>query len=1110
MDFKLPWQKIMRITILAYIILISASSFLQATPVNAQALDKRISVNYKNTSAFTVITELQQKTNTDFGFTKDLNLDKIYVEKLQLNNEEIREVLKTLFKGQQIGFKEKAGAIILFKLQQPGRISGKVVDERGESLPGASIRIIQTNQSVQGNVDGNYNFTVVPGTYTIEVSYVSFQTKRITDVVVKAGQLTNLSIVLKAAANQLDQVVVTSSFKKESIAGLYAQQKNEAGLSDGISAEQIGRTPDRHVGESLARITGVSTTEGKRVVVRGIAERYNVATLNGSTLPSTDVQERNFEFDLIPTNLVDNIAVSKSITPDMPYSFAGGLVKITTKAIPTENFMSLNAGIGFNSRTVGKDFLSYGRGKHDYLGFDDGGRDHFPEGIVSVDDAFNPRVPDDQNKVKAAQVAEQNKRIGGTERLGTRAFGAAPSQNYQLSFGQVYSLSSKSIRKLGFVGSLSYRNTQRNNYIANMRRGGWSIRPTNADDPEDVNTGNRFSFNTSLGALLNGGFNTEKHSIETYNLYTRIFDNQFNRISGWTWNDPKSTSNNPYPYMEEDERPKFTDLLQNKIGGKHHFGQFTIDWSLARTSLNQVEQDAVSAKLNTTAFDNLPDLQYYNYPGQSSDPDWGGLHRGRFAYDELDQEAVFNTAFDFRIAKTSHKLKTGYNYFYRHVNYDWLVLPIVLSPNGNALVNYREIPIQQWGNHMGMEDPITSLFYRPGKFSDSNFEGESATHGSYLMLDNKLGNKVRLVWGARAEYFKLDTLKNPASLMADQNVELLLEGDKNWRFLPSANATYSPWAPLNIRFAYGKSAVRPGLMENSRFSRYSPEYGSRVRSQGVTSTIIDNYDAKIEWFPKAGEIISIGYFYKYFDKPAEYFRLDNESGSGSSYITIGNSEWAKVYGWEFEMRKSLGFVRPETAFLQNIYLNGNLTLQRSTVQAREIVYSTDEEGNQVTAFSYMKYPRQLYGQVPLLLNLGLQYAGDRLGLNVSYNYMDYKTFITSSRPDLAEYERPRGQLDAQVSYRFPKKNMEVRLNMGNLTDAPHRFFINDGNTYVQKEGTAGLLDLEWADRYEYKPGFSEKFEKGYTDAETGQLIGDRESFTRYVGRTFSLSFAYKF
>lgn len=132
---------------------------------------------------------------------------------------------------------------------------------------------------------------------------------------VQSGKQTNLNIVLKSVVKSLEQVVVTGSYKQESVASLYAKQKNEATISNGISREQIAVLPDKNVGETLKRISGVSTNDNRRVVIRGIAERYNLAMMDGATLPSTDVQVRDFEFDIVPSNLIDNVIIHKSSSP---------------------------------------------------------------------------------------------------------------------------------------------------------------------------------------------------------------------------------------------------------------------------------------------------------------------------------------------------------------------------------------------------------------------------------------------------------------------------------------------------------------------------------------------------------------------------------------------------------------------------------------------------------------------------------------------------------------------------------------------------------------------------------------------------------------------------
>ncbi|RLJ69581.1 TonB-dependent receptor domain-containing protein [Pedobacter alluvionis] len=1100
---------IMRCSFIILAIQLTFSGILLASDVKSQNLDQvKVNLSLNKATIQESLLTLQRKSGIRISFFDEL-LQK-EAKKITLNSSNITagDALRKILSGTKLNYRLVKDFIIIDAKPipaKPGRVSGKITDDKGQAVPGASVRVIETGSGAMSAVDGTYVLNLPPGTYTLEFSFISFQTQRVTGVVVTEDKSTPLDIALKTDTKGLKDVVITSGYKKASVAGLYAQQKNTSNLSDGISGDQISATPDKHVGETLKRITGVSTNENRKVVIRGIAERYNVSLLNGSTLPSTDVQERDFEFNLIPTSLVENIVVAKSITADMPYGFAGGLVQITTKSVPESNFLSVSAGTSFNSRTTGKEFLGYGRGKYDYLGFDDGTRDHFPKDLLNLVGKFDPTRSDEQNEIKAAQVGEQNKRIGGTERLGARRFDALPSQNYQLSLGRTYALSSTKERRLGFVASLSYRNTQTNDYVPNMRRGDWSHEPTRGDDPTDVNTGNIYGFNTTLGLLLNGGFKTEKHQINTYNLYTRIFDNRFSRYTGWTFENPKNDQDMKYGGILEDDRPKFTDLLQNKVSGTHQLNSVKIEWGLARTTLKSAERDAISASMGAREIGNT--VLYVYQPGTVSDPGAGPLHRDEYLYRENNLEAVVSAAYDFKLGKTSHTFKTGANYLKKHAFYDWQVLPIVKGTNSTVPIEL--IPIQDWGNYMSMENPENSLFYFKQDYTSNKFEAKSVNTGTFAMLDHKLLPGLRLVWGIRAEYFKLDTLINSASKLADKNSRIFFAEDKDWYFLPSANITYSPLKDLNLRASYAKAAVRPGLMENSRFSRFNPNYGSVVRSNGVSSTIIDNYDAKIELFPGAGELLSVAYFYKYFDKPAEYYRLDNEN-NGRGYISIANSDWAKVRGWEFEFRKSLGFVYDRLPFLKDVYISGNLTLQKSEVRAREVQYETTPAGVDTMYYKYLKYPRALYGQVPLLYNAGIRYSGKKLGLNLTYNHAGYKTFITGIEPAYVEYERPRSQMDAQISYKFLKGKIETKLNISNLLDAPFRYFINDPTTYEQKPGTENGLGLEWNDKYAYKFGFTEKFEEGYVDPITNRRVGDRETSTRYVGRTFSFSITYNF
>ncbi|WP_276481490.1 TonB-dependent receptor domain-containing protein [Paraflavitalea pollutisoli] len=1027
--------------------------------------------------------------------------------------------------------------------KDPGKVTGKIIDEAdGQPVVNASIRI--GDKSIVANVDGTFTISLPKGNYEAEISAVGYGKKVVTGIEVKDNGSFQLDVALKREKGQLSAVVVRSTARKEGVAALMVRQKMTAEISNGISSEQIAATPDKNVGEVLKRISGVSTNDNRRVVIRGIAERYNVAMLDGVTLPSTDVQVREFEFDIIPSNLIDNIIVSKGYTPDMSFGFGGGLVQINTLAVPSRNFTTINAGSKYNDNSTGKEFLGYGRGKYDYLGIDDGQRkDRFPKDLFYFDmDRYNPRNPyvspvppgSSLTPITVDMIAEQNKKIGGTERLGTRIYTARPGQNYQFSLGRSYDIGKS---RLGFVGSISYRNEQAIDDILHFERGSWSKNGNNSYDAitgkENQETGARqYNFITTWAALVNGGWQTANHKIITRNFYSRSFQNRFFRVKGWG----NDIGYGEDPAVLENDSPKFIELLQNKLTGEHKLGHFQIDWNLARNKVSNHENDAVEAWAGPVKTANATVYSYA--PNSVTDPGVGALNRAQYLYDEDNLMADIALSYHFKIASWNQKFKTGYQFLERHGNYDWNILPIG-TLNGTR---YGGIPIHQWGQFLEFKDPMNDIYYYPGSFSLSRYEGKNTNEAFFGMMDNRIAKWIRLVYGLRIESYVYEEITDGVSKLINQIdqqaeekrryvdpvtgelVHKYLDAateEKKWRYLPSVNLTVTPLENFNIRASYAQSVVRPSLIENSGFSRLNPTIGRIQHNIGVLSTVIDHYDSKLEWYPGAGEVISVGYFYKYFKNPVELY-LDVTNSSQSVDALTGNSDWAKVHGFEFDLRKSLGFAAPGFKPLENLVLTANLTLQKSQVQASRFNYTSfgespyDKSG---LSYSYrekilLKEKRPLYGQVPVLYNLGLLYTTDRLSLNAVFNHMGYKTFTVGMMPEYVEYERPRDQLDAQIAYSFLKdKSLKVKLNMTNLLDNAHRFYVNGNLTYKERKGVL-YGTVEWGDRYEWKYGFSEKYEEGYyeesEDGKTKTRIGDTDTFVRKVGRSFSLTVSYTF
>jgi TonB-dependent Receptor Plug Domain. len=328
-----------------------------------QGLKDKVTVNMQHTTAAAVVKHLEQQTGYTFIYDPEY-LARCKVEGIRSANNTLGEVLALLDRYTPIDISYSNNTIALRKGKQErvaaeenGRISGKVVDARNEPLPGVTIQV-QEGKGTLTNVDGTYELLLPPGVYTLTFSYISYDTRKVTEVVVKEKGFTPLDVVMKSSGSRLKEVTVTASYKRTSVEGLYALQKNSAVISDGISAGQISRTPDKNIGEVLKRVSGLSTMDNKYVVVRGLSERYNQAVLNGQIMPSTELNRKNFSFDIIPSNIVENVVVVKTITPDRSAEFGGGLVEVNTLDIPAANFLNISVGGSYNDKTTGKDFLS--------------------------------------------------------------------------------------------------------------------------------------------------------------------------------------------------------------------------------------------------------------------------------------------------------------------------------------------------------------------------------------------------------------------------------------------------------------------------------------------------------------------------------------------------------------------------------------------------------------------------------------------------------------------------------------------------------------------------------------------------------------------------------
>ena len=251
--------------------------------------------------------------------------------------------------------------------QSKGKIVGKVIEETsGTPLIGANVIILNTSQGASADLQGNYTISgVQPGNYQISVSYLGYEEK-VLNVTVQANQVIVVDFLLKESAKNLSGVTVYGQLTRGQAKALN-EQKNAPNIKNVVSSEQFQLFPDRNAAETVARIPGVSISydqgEGELVQIRGIGPQYNSLTVNGQRIPAPDPDlGRAVGLDLLNQDLMENIVVTKALTPDIDGDAIGGNINFQMKQAPDEGVVVINAGAGYNDQhsyfnEYGKDII---------------------------------------------------------------------------------------------------------------------------------------------------------------------------------------------------------------------------------------------------------------------------------------------------------------------------------------------------------------------------------------------------------------------------------------------------------------------------------------------------------------------------------------------------------------------------------------------------------------------------------------------------------------------------------------------------------------------------------------------------------------------------------
>jgi len=890
---------------------------------------------------------------------------------------------------------------------QTGKIAGKVLDKQnGETLIGLTVGIEGTTKGVITDVQGAYLISgLAPGKYTLNFRYLGYQTKQVTGVEVKNGQVATLDVQMEASnTQQLNEVVVTASYRNETVGALYAQQKNNISISNGISADQIKKSPDRNTSEVLKRVSGTSIQDNKFVVIRGLSDRYNSTLLNGAVLPSTEPDKKAFSFDIIPSNLIDNIIVSKTASPELPGEFAGGVIQVITKDIPDQNYVSLSVGAGYNTQSTFKDFNLGEKKNGEFLGFANADRD-IPQGIPNTV-AF--RTAGAQEKINAGKLFENS--------FHTKSSQGLPSQNYQLNLGLQKRF--ENTGKFGLIFSLSQRSGES---ISNSERYDYESNYQQFDFNDKI-----FKHSTSSGALLNLAYVKGNNKIALKNLYNISLDNSYTSRYGVQIAEKDSIRGNSLDLVNK-------TLLNNQLEGDHklNWKDVKLNWNLnySYTERNQPDLKSLNYRLDYDQGATRYEAIVPNGTASRTDA-------SRF-YSNMAEDSyggALNFTIPFNLFKEKSAAKLGFLKQHKLRDFAARKFGYIRSSYGTFDQSLLYLPMNEIFDDQNLH--INGFIMDEGTENADKYDAVSDLNAGYVQFDNKIGAKTRVIWGLRLEdsYQLVNTFDPSGNKLKVENTYLDV--------LPSLNLTYSLNDKTNIRIAASQTVTRPELREMSRFGFF--DYISKRILQGnpdLKRSQNTNLDFKYEIYPSNGQILSFSAFYKNFRNPIEQIV---SSGNGGKNVSFQNANSADTYGFEIEARKNLNFIA-DKEFLKNLMVYTNASFIISTVNLNSLV-------SEVTS-------RALQGQSPYLLNAGLQYSSPK-------NDMAFSLLYNKIGPRIAEvgyegyadiYEKGRDIVDFQISKNFSKK-FELKLNISDVLNQKQIFYQNNDSKKTYDASKDNLMN----------------------------------------------------
>ncbi len=814
--------------------------------------------------------------------------------------------------------------------QPAGGIRGSVYDRDFDvPLPGVEVLLYETGEKRTTTDEGQYVFgQVPPGTYTVIFAKEGFTRQFTPNVVVTAGQMTDLNASLAGEFTEMEEFVVQDlELGGSSEFGLLVMREQSPSLLDSVGADLMSQAGAGDAAAALRLVSGATVQDGKYAVVRGLPDRYVNSQLNGVRLPTADADKRAVQLDQFPSALVESVQVSKTFTPDQQGDASGGAVNVVTKGIPEETTFQFSSQIGYNSQTTGNgDFLTYKGGGVGFLGVDGGDRDIQTDHIGS-------------NWTGAAGVSEDEAPI-----------------DYKWSFSGGGRHEYDNGVTLGGFGTFFYERDS-SFYDNGIDDKYWVEKPGDPLTPVYIQgTPQQGSFKTQLfdvtqgsegvkwGGLGTVGLETENHSLSLLSMYTHAAQDKATLAEdtrgkeyyfpGYDPFDPTDAGNQELdaaPYLRA-QTLEYTERTTQtvQLSGRHTlpdpewtvkeyftFGRPEFDWGVSfnRASMYQPDKRQFGSLWQAASYNpgfppfvppfTSPAVYLPFKPAEAFT--LGNFQRIWKDVAEDGQQYSANVKLPFQ------QWTDDEGYFKLGVFHDAVDRTYRQSSFSNFNDNsarYEALWEDYWSAVFPYEDhPITD----GPPYVDVDYDGEQRISAWYYMADVPLWSEFKVIGGVRYETTDLSIVNYPERdatwIPPGTGVSTELNpGEADVSFsqddaLPSIGFEYDPFESIKLRGSFSETVARQTFKELSPIQQVEYLGGDVfIGNPELGMSALDNYDLRIDYTPYAGGLLSFSYFYKDITDPIEYVQ---RVAGNIIYTTPVNYPKGELNGFEIEIRQQM-------------------------------------------------------------------------------------------------------------------------------------------------------------------------------------------------------------